>query len=76
MRLVHLLAFAAVPLSPLAIVGFVPASAQEAPAPQSQSERLYAWFEAKYEEQLQFSPLTLSSFANSAIEALTPFEAS
>src|SRR5690606_16503435 len=58
MRLVYALALAAVPLSPLAFAGFAPAAAQEAPA--TQSERLHAWFEAKYEEALQFSPLALS----------------
>jgi uncharacterized protein (DUF885 family) len=58
MRLVYALALAAVPLSPLAFAGFAPATAQEAPA--TQSERLHAWFEEKYEEALQFSPLGLS----------------
>jgi uncharacterized protein (DUF885 family) len=60
MRLAYLLAFAALPLAQLAAADFTPAAAQEAVAAQSQSERLHAWFEAKYEEQLQFSPLELS----------------
>ena len=60
MRLADLLAFAALPLAPFATASFAPAAAQEAAAPQGQSERLHAWFEAKYEEQLQFSPLELS----------------
>jgi uncharacterized protein (DUF885 family) len=57
MRLACLAALAAVPLSPLATAA--PATAQAAPAP-SQSERLHAWFEEKYEQALQFSPLSLS----------------
>ena len=60
MRLAYLLAFAALPLAPFAAASFAPAAAQEAAAPQGQSERLHAWFEAKYEEMLQFSPLELS----------------
>lgn len=60
MRLAYALALATIPLSPLGTAAFVPAAAQEAPAAQSQDERLHAWFEAKYEELLQFSPLELS----------------
>ena len=60
MRLASLAALAAIPLSPLAGAGFAPAAAQEAPAAQSQSERLHAWFEEKYEQALQFSPLSLT----------------
>lgn len=45
-------------------VGALPATAlfaqQPAAAVQSESERLNAWFEAKYEEQLQFSPISLA----------------
>jgi len=38
-----------------------PALAQEAAqAAQTESERLNAWFETKYEEQLQFSPISIS----------------
>ncbi|HYD25053.1 MAG TPA: DUF885 domain-containing protein [Croceibacterium sp.] len=57
MRLRLALALAAAPLS-LAVVP-APGWAQEQPAA-TQSERLRAWFEAKYEEQLRFSPLTLT----------------
>jgi uncharacterized protein (DUF885 family) len=60
MRLAHFLAFAAVPLSPLAVACCAPAAAQDAAAAPSQSGRIHAWFEAKYEEMLQFSPLELS----------------
>lgn len=35
-------------------------AATEATA-QTESEKLYAWFEAKYEEELQFSPITLTN---------------
>jgi uncharacterized protein (DUF885 family) len=52
------LALAAAALSPFAIVR--PAQAQAEQAAASESARLHAWFEAKYEEQLQFSPLTLT----------------
>ena len=56
LRLALALAAATVPLA------FVPAAAfaQEAPAA-SEGERLNAWFETKFEEQLQFSPLTLTA---------------
>jgi uncharacterized protein (DUF885 family) len=60
MRLIHFLAFAAIPLAPLATASFTHAAAQEVAASQSESERLHTWFEAKYEEMLQFSPLELS----------------
>jgi uncharacterized protein (DUF885 family) len=37
------------------------AAPPEATAPQSESARLNAWFETKYEEMLQFSPMDLTS---------------
>ena len=58
MRLKFVLALAAAPL-PLTAVAF-PALAQEQPA-ESEGERLNRWFEEKFEEQLQFSPLWLTS---------------
>lgn len=58
MRLKFVLALAAAPLS-LSIAPF-PAVAQEQPA-ESEGERLNRWFEEKFEQQLQFSPLWLTS---------------
>ena len=58
MRLKLALALAAAPL-PLVLFA-PPAHAQEQAAP-SESERLHQWFEAKFEEQLQFSPFWLTS---------------
>jgi uncharacterized protein (DUF885 family) len=52
------LALAAAALSPVALVPAAQAQTEQSAA--SESERLHAWFEAKYEEQLQFSPITLT----------------
>jgi len=52
------LALAAAALSPVAIVQAAQAQTEQSAA--SESARLHAWFEAKYEEQLQFSPITLT----------------
>jgi uncharacterized protein (DUF885 family) len=57
MRLVLALLLAASPVGLLAAA--TPASAQEASA-EARDPRLKAWFDAKYEEQLQMSPLTLT----------------
>lgn len=59
MRLKLALALAAATL-PLTFVAPFPAAAQEQAA-ETESERLHKWFEAKFEEQLQFSPLWLTS---------------
>jgi uncharacterized protein (DUF885 family) len=56
MRLSYALALAAA----MPALFLVPAAAQEQPAA-SESERLHAWFERKFEEQLQFDPLWLTS---------------
>jgi uncharacterized protein (DUF885 family) len=58
MRLSLALALAAA--SPAFLLAPVPAAAQERPAA-SESERLHEWFEEKFEEQLQFDPLWLTS---------------
>jgi uncharacterized protein (DUF885 family) len=58
MRLSFALALAAA--TPALLLVPAPAAAQEQPA-DSESERLHAWFESKFEEQLQFDPLWLTS---------------
>jgi uncharacterized protein (DUF885 family) len=58
MRFASKLALAAALLSPVLIDA--PAFAQAEQADASDSARLHAWFEAKYEEQLRFSPLSLT----------------
>lgn len=58
MRIAIALSLAAASLSPLAFAA--PAWSQAAEAAESESARLHAWFEAKFEEELQFSPLTLT----------------
>src|SRR5690606_11610789 len=56
MRLALALALAAAPLA----LALPPAAAQAHEAAQDQDAQLHAWFEAKFEEQLQFSPLGLT----------------
>jgi uncharacterized protein (DUF885 family) len=56
MRLAFALALAAAPLA----FAPLPAAAQAQEAAQTEDQRLHAWFEAKFEEQLQFSPLGLT----------------
>jgi uncharacterized protein (DUF885 family) len=56
LRLALALAAATIPFTLVA----APAIAQEQPA-ETEGERLNRWFEAKFEEQLQFSPLWLTS---------------
>ena len=56
MRLALALALAAAPLA----FALPPAAAQAHEAAQDQDAQLHAWFEAKFEEQLQFSPLGLT----------------
>lgn len=58
MRLSLALALAAA--SPLLAFASTPAVAQEQATP-TESERLRAWFDAKFEEQLRFDPLWLTS---------------
>ncbi|MXP42585.1 DUF885 family protein [Altererythrobacter soli] len=58
MRLSLALALAAAP--PAVLLAPLPAAAQEQPAA-TESERLHQWFEKKFEEQLQFDPLWLTS---------------
>ena len=58
MRLTLALALAAASL-PLTLAA-APAIAQEQPAA-TEGERLNAWFDEKFEEQLQFSPFWLTS---------------
>lgn len=54
------LALALATASPAILLAPLPAAAQERPAA-TESERLNAWFEEKFEEQLQFDPLWLTS---------------
>ena len=56
MRFALALALAAAPLAFVA----APAPAQAQEAAQSQDAQLHAWFEARFEEQIQFSPLGLT----------------
>jgi uncharacterized protein (DUF885 family) len=56
MRIAISLALAAAMLVPIPAARV---SAQAGQAAEDQSARLHAWFEARYEEQLRFSPLTL-----------------
>ncbi len=58
MRIAISLALAAAALTPFATAPIAQAQAQQV-AP-DESARLHAWFEAKNEEMLQFSPLTLT----------------
>src|SRR5690554_5158394 len=58
MRIAISLALAAAALTPFAPAPIAQAQAQQV-AP-DESARLHAWFEAKNEEMLQFSPLTLT----------------
>lgn len=56
------LALALAVAAPAVVISPVPAFAQEQPVQsESESERLHAWFETKFEEQLQFDPLWLTS---------------
>ncbi len=63
MRIVIALALAAAALSPAVVAPVAQAQAQTqaGPAAAADNERLHAWFEEKYEEGLQFSPLELTS---------------
>src|SRR5687767_9916139 len=58
MRIAIALALAASALSPAVIVQS--AYAQQSEVAVAEDPRLHAWFEAKFEEQLMFSPLFLS----------------
>ena len=58
MRTAVALALAAFALSPLAPGNLAYAATEQ--APNSESERLHEWFEVKFEEMLQFSPLWLT----------------
>jgi uncharacterized protein (DUF885 family) len=58
MRVALALALATVSLLPLTSTGVAYAATEQAPA--SENERLHQWFEAKFEEMLQFSPLQLA----------------
>jgi uncharacterized protein (DUF885 family) len=54
------LALAVAVASPACFLAPLPAAAQEQPAA-TEAERLHKWFEEKFEEQLQFDPLWLTS---------------
>ena len=58
MRTAIALALAAFALSPLAPGGVAYAAAEQAPV--AENERLHEWFETRFEEMLQFSPLWLT----------------
>ena len=60
MRLAFALALAAAPLPFVAAPAQAQAQAQAQEAAQSQDAQLHAWFEAKFEEQIRFSPLGLT----------------
>src|SRR5690606_15046267 len=58
MRTAIALALAAFALSPLAPAGVAYAATEQAPV--AENERLHQWFEVKFEEMLQFSPLWMT----------------